>query len=196
MVGLLPQAARSHSCDSRIQFSFQPKISEMSTSHSASAMLALFLFSGGLFSTTLAQNMPRTVIGSAGTTFTQAQFGDLHFTVGEVASSRLENGLVLTEGFHQTYFELLVSVYEPSDLKVSVTVYPNPTAEYLNLDFTEAIKGYATLTAADGKQVLTQQIQSITTSLNLSALPVGIYFLQVRDEAGRQNTYQVAKVRN
>lgn len=140
-----------------------------------------------------AQNLPRTVIGAAGTTYVQPAFGDLHFTVGEVATSRLENGLVLTEGFHQTYTSLLVGTRDRGDLAVEITLFPNPTLDVLNVELAERIDGRIEVYDQLGRRVSETPITQRAHQLDFTALADGPYVVRVRDGSGRSGAYQVIK---
>ena len=81
-----------------------------------------------------AQELTRSVVGSAGSYFSAVNVGNLHWTVGEVAVDRTQNGIVLERGFHQGNYELLsTAVWSAPEIKLSVSVYPNPTADRAHL---------------------------------------------------------------
>lgn len=96
-------------------------------------LCVVFLFSAFLFSLT-AQDISRSVIANNGSFYSNLIFGDLHFTVGEIAISQLENDLKLDEGFHHSYYELVVDTKEilPHDWQVSV--FPNPTSDHIQVN--------------------------------------------------------------
>ncbi|MEL6973390.1 MAG: hypothetical protein AAFO02_24740, partial [Bacteroidota bacterium] len=62
----------------------------------------------GIFSLA-AQDLPRTVIGNSGDYYDNLIFGSLHFTVGEIAVAEYGTDVQLGEGFHRSYYDLLVS---------------------------------------------------------------------------------------
>ena len=58
-------------------------------------LIRFVLASGMIFmgvGNTQAQDMPRQVVGNAGDYYQSVLFGNLHWTVGEIAVSRHENG--------------------------------------------------------------------------------------------------------
>ena len=161
-------------------------------------MKRLFLFSGLLLISgqlLLAQSAPRTVVGNAGDYYENLQFGNLHFTVGEIAVSNLQNGLVLAEGFHQGYYELLVSTADPLPPDWEISVYPNPTVDavYVRTERSQVARGY--LYDQQGRLLQEQPLAAGQATFQLDHLPSGTYWLSLRDVMGAQRSYQVQKVR-
>ena len=73
----------------------------------------------------------------------------------------------------------------PSWLANSVTLYPNPTREYVDL----RVDGDVTMTAMEVYNVYGQWINTVTvvdnpTRINVSGLAAGMYFVRVTTEAG------------
>ena len=155
--------------------------------------IPLFLLVAGI-ATATAQNAPRTVVGNAGDYYESLQFGNLHFTVGELAVSRLQNGLVLSEGFHQGYYELLVSSEDPQPPAWEVAVYPNPTATTVTVSTASTTAGRAALYDAQGRLLHDRPLQSGSAAFDLSAYPAGSYWLRLQDAAGQRRSFQVQKV--
>jgi len=85
-----------------------------------------------------------------------------------------------------------------NEVAIKVKFYPNPVANNLNIELTEALnKGY-TLNVFSflGRVVHTQSISNEKFLLNVTNLPVGIYLLQVKDNAGKvlsTNRFQVSR---
>lgn len=142
-----------------------------------------------------AQDMPRTVVGSAGDYYQNLLFGNLHWTVGEIAVSNYQNGLELGEGFHQVYYDLLVEVDDPLPAGWEISVYPNPTTDWINLRFPELVKLDANLYTLSGQLLFELNDLSGTATVDLGIYPEGTYLLQLRDEDGRQRTVRVLKMR-
>lgn len=80
-----------------------------------------------------AQTISQQVIGSAGESYENGSIS-ISWTIGEVAVETLEqNGLILTQGFQQGYFEI-TSVDEIPLSSILVEIYPNPAKEYINIE--------------------------------------------------------------
>ena len=141
-----------------------------------------------------AQTTPRTVVGNAGDYYENLQFGNLHFTVGEVAVSNLQNGLVVSEGFHQGYYELLVSTDELPAPDWKVTVFPNPTADavYVRTERDTPARGY--LYDSRGRLLHEQPIAGGQTTFSLDRFPSGSYWLRLHDSLGGQRSFRIQKV--
>jgi hypothetical protein len=158
-------------------------------------MLSLTFFSTAAISELSAQTMPRTVVSSSGEYLDNLLFGTLNFTVGEVAVNRYQGAMDLAEGFHRVYYDLVVSNEEVLPADWSVLVYPNPTTEYLKVEFSkQEDRVNAQLYSSTGQLILQQSDISYETELDLQALPAGTYWLRLIDETGRQGSFQIQKV--
>lgn len=132
-----------------------------------------------------AQSMTLLVVGASGGDVTTAA-GTLHWTVGETAvAGRPASGLYWGEGFQQAWVAPLVSAGDPGDAQaVSLTAYPNPAAQYLNVE-TDMPGLQAQMFDLAGRPV-TDLIQvNGFARFVLGALPAGFYLLRAFDENGR-----------
>lgn len=164
--------------------------------HFIRSLPALLLLSGMLCSAGLhAQSMTRSVVGSTGGYYDNLQFGDLHFTLGEVAVGRyIDNGMELDEGFHRMYYQVFVSAEEVHADQWDVKIYPNPVADRLYLEIPDERPVHALLFNVYGQLVLSEEGIIQHGSLNIDQLPAGTYWLRLRDEQGEQGVYQIQKV--
>lgn len=71
---------------------------------------------------------------------------------------------------------------------MSVSVYPNPTTEMLNIQVNETIK-QVTVYNMQGRKL----IQDTSSALNVASLPAGIYLLEVLTVKGTASTKFVKK---
>jgi len=154
---------------------------------------AILLFS--IASLAHSQEMPRSVIGSAGDYYEHLLFGNIHWTVGEVAVSRFQNGMELSEGFHQSYYNLVVKTQEPARADWDISLYPNPTADILQLRLPVGEQLTARLFSSTGQLLRTEEGIQEQHQMNLIALPAGLYWLHLIAEDGRYQSYQVQKIR-
>lgn len=142
-----------------------------------------------------AQNMPRTVVGNAGDYYEALQFGNLHWTVGEVAVSLHQNGLELHEGFHQVYYELIVHTEEIAP-NWEVSIYPNPTTDFLQLKFAEGEQAAsAQVFGSTGQLLINRENLQWEEEFDLRDFPAGSYWIRLLAADGRQQTYKVIKMR-
>ncbi len=66
-------------------------------------------------------------------------------------------------------------------LETNVSLYPNPATHYLNVT---AAEGTISILGIDGRIWLTQSANGSTTHIDISALPQGVYLLQLDGENG------------
>lgn len=124
----------------------------------------------------------------------------LDWTLGELAISSLENdGLRLTEGFHQPEVTLTAVAELPADLG-SLTLFPNPTADWLHLEMTFEQEQTIALELFDyqGKLLWVQEHRGsrLQEQTSLASLAAGTYFLRLSILGqAQQFSYQVQKLR-
>lgn len=143
-----------------------------------------------------AQEMPRTVVGNGGTYFQSLTFGSLNWTVGEVATSRFTSSeLSIEEGFHRATYDLIVSTDEffPKDWQVSV--YPNPSTEWITLSLPSYVNAQAELWSVSGQRLQVYGAVNDQQLLDVSTWPEGAYVLRLISEE-RQYSIRLMKVRH
>ncbi len=154
--------------------------------------LVLFI---GLSHTLLpAQSLERTVIGNAGNYQSDPGVGNLHWTVGEISVETYQNSSMLSQGFHQLYYDLLVTpVTEIPQQQFELTLFPNPTTGWLQLktDLTGPLQ--ITMINTLGQKVLSQQISGPNEALSLDHLSAGLYLLSVSRKGQHLGTFKIQK---
>lgn len=73
---------------------------------------------------------------------------------------------------------------EEPQLADLLTVYPNPTSRWLTLEWMGTSSYSVSLFDLQGRQLIPQQIQGISTELDLSPFPAGLYLLKAQFEDG------------
>lgn len=127
------------------------------------------------------------VIGAAGRTGVN-QGRHFAYTVGEpVIWTGIGNARILTQGFHQPEQTRIVYVGEPDLSAWNIAVFPNPTADVLNVRFSSEKGTYllATVFDAAGRIVLSDERLSDGEVLNCRQWQPGLYFLVLTDPASR-----------
>jgi hypothetical protein len=127
------------------------------------------------------------VIGATGRTGVN-QGRHFAYTVGESAIwTGIGNARILTQGFHQPEQTRLVYVGEPDLSAWNIAVFPNPTADVLNVRFSTEKGTYllATVFDAAGRVVLSDERLSDGEVLNCRHWQPGLYFLVLTDPASR-----------
>ena len=121
-----------------------------------------------------------------------AQSGNssVSYTVGQIAvqTSENSNGVSVGEGVQQPYEIMIVGVDDYPQISLRAVVYPNPTSTIVNVQF---IMNNVQLEDAGmqvldmyGKLVKVIPITGETTSINVSDLADGVYFVRLRTDAG------------
>ena len=78
------------------------------------------------------QTNSEAVISSSGVTLQSSQ-NILDFTIGETVIESFVNDFTLTQGFHQS--EITITDISHHKLDFNISIYPNPSTNYLNIDF-------------------------------------------------------------
>lgn len=164
----------------------------LSTMHKINTciLFCLILSSSSVWS----QSISHFVIGNAGAYTEDATIGSLHWTVGEIAIEHYENSVVLSQGFHQTYNDLLsTATWELPQVELDLNVYPNPTSSWLYLKASQTEYLQVVVANVMGQTVIPRTSFSMDTQLDFSRLPGGMYLLTVFMEGQLVKTYKIQK---
>lgn len=143
----------------------------------------------------LCQSFQPTVIGSAGTFATSAS-GSMSWTIGEVSTETYSSASnFFTQGFHQPE-SIPISVNEISSSQ-NISIYPNPVASNLNIDFS-GVSGSYSLYIYDmlGQLLRKENISASQRQLTIpfSNYADGIYLLNIiNTESNTRNSYKINK---
>ena len=125
------------------------------------------------------------VISSGGADF-QGENVSLSWTIGEPVIETLSNGgVILTQGFQQGYLRSnsIEDLFSPG---ISLKIYPNPTADDLNL----LVKSdnFATLQFflhnMEGKALTRGSVKTDLTKIEMYRYPHGVYLLRIVKKTG------------
>jgi hypothetical protein len=154
----------------------------------------ILVFSAALYALSLS-GQKQEVIASAGG-YNSSGGISISWTLGEtIIPTFSSGGLILTHGFQQ---QLIVTAIEDNlEELVSVTVYPNPASEVLNLRFEVPVEGEIDvyLLNQQGQLVKTDIIEAATLEkqINMQEYPAGVYFLRLV-KGKLSNVYKVVKL--
>lgn len=133
-------------------------------------MLTLFPFFG----------QAQEIISTAG-----SQYGNgginFTYTIGEPCVQTYTNtNNQLSEGFQQPYYLTIVNTSDVNNQSQAITIYPNPTADKIVLQFANINKNtFVKMSDETGKIIIENKIQNSITEINMQAYTTGIYYLQV-----------------
>lgn len=148
-----------------------------------------FLLATAVIRTIGAQSIDREVVATQGD---QQEAGALilSWTLGETLAGPLrQNGVILHQGFQQGAIRMEPTAVEDLRRRFQIRLYPNPTASVIYLDREAPVTPndwHIQVFSAEGRRVDAARIWPSgmsTVSLQLSELPAGPYFLQLRGEA-------------
>ena len=132
-----------------------------------------------------AQTAERTLVASAGGSFSNASFS-ADYSVGEVVVMTLTSpGVILTQGFQQPP-PSDVSVIEPNP-NSGISIYPNPGAGQYQLVLRDNVTDPVTIRIYDvlGKVLYSKVIDlsgNVPLELNLGHLATGTYYMRVSSD--------------
>ena len=149
------------------------------------------------FQGAFAQTIDLEVVGSAGDTRQHPSFGSLHWTVGEPAVETIQQSPIrLTQGFHQTYYNLIVSEESPEKPDWALRLFPNPTTELVTLETAYTNDLQVSIFNGNGQALYTQKISGGgSNTFDLKDYPAGTYLLSVRDADQNIQTFKILKIR-
>lgn len=103
--------------------------------------------------------------------------------------------LGVVKGFYEPYPEPvncnITGILHPAVPFYEVEIYPNPSSRLITISIPGiSFPDHLTILNLNGQELITRQITEPTTTLDISSLPTGVYFVRVMSE----KTVQVRKV--
>lgn len=158
---------------------------------------SILIFFALLFALTVSSQYKQDVIASAGG-YNEATGISISWTLGETiipTYTAPDNSIILTHGFQSQL--IITAIEENLETKVSVTVYPNPASDIVNIKFEEPLDEEVNVMfiSSQGKPVKTLVIEetSVEKQVNLQDLPAGVYYLRLI-KGKLVNVYKVVKL--
>lgn len=158
-------------------------------------LILIFLVS---FIGTNAQQLSPQVIASTGGIVSQIN-AQLSYTVGEPVINTGDDGTtVLSQGYQQPHSEI-TQLSEFGIEEPEISVYPNPTTDWVNLSFQNAEQTSVRIIVLDelGKEVMNMEhdIQPYSNlMLEFVDHAAGIYYLQVHfNDGSRSQNFEIIK---
>jgi hypothetical protein len=142
---------------------------------------------------TNAQTVSPELISSSGDSFSNATY-QLDWSVGECATVTHSAGdYVLTQGFHQGVY--VISEVENIQTDLCISVYPNPTTDFISLKIenlnNESIQ--FTITDLSGKILHNAEIKSNLEQINFTDFALGTYFISITKQNQLVKSFKIIK---
>lgn len=116
------------------------------------------------------------------------------YTIGEVATAEFNGtNLKVSEGFINDITVKGSLSLEENILKVTVKPYPNPTQDYIHIDYPNLVKANYLILDSTGKVMLSQQDNGNKHQLNISQFPAGIYFVKATSNTQNLGSFKIVK---
>lgn len=137
-------------------------------------IIAVLCFPFKIFS----QSNSPSVISSAGEYNENAE-GSLSWTLGETVVGTVDNGTnMLSQGFQQNSYTI-TEVPEVSMAGFELKIYPNPAADYVNIEGENIEIGKIELFDISGKLIASYEVNGNSYKLDLKEMSSAIYVLKV-----------------
>ena len=154
----------------------------------------LFVFLAFLFSFSAIGQTAHQVLSATGGD-ASGTGGSVAYSVGQIvySTSTGTTGSV-AQGVEQAYEIYSVGIIETA-LNISLSVFPNPTSDFLTLkvqDYKNEALSY-TLLDEQGKLVLNEQISTQDTQIAMSTLARGSYFINVLQANKKIQIFKIIK---
>lgn len=120
--------------------------------------------------------------------------GSISYTIGQMAF-HAESGPdgSSTQGVQQPYEISVLSVSEESE-NISLSIYPNPSTDYLHLTSTEEISNLSyQLFDINGRLLKSERINGNQTDINMQSLVSATYFIKINQGNKTIKTYKIIK---
>jgi hypothetical protein len=141
------------------------------------------------------QDISPQLISSCGEQFENDSY-QLAWSLGECAISTLESGnFVLTQGFHQSSYEIETAIETEMGIELNLKVYPNPTTDFLILETGQFDLKEIQYQILDLKGSVLENNSFINTMerLDFSSYTNGIYFIIIKQENQIIKSFKIIK---
>jgi hypothetical protein len=121
--------------------------------------------------------------------------GSISYSIGQVVYQSVSNTSGSVSQGVQHAFEISTLSLEENALNLSLSAYPNPTHELLNLrvgNYKQEKLSYK-LFDFQGKVISEASMLSEETTIEMKQLPVATYFVEVHNEGKKVQTFKIIK---
>jgi hypothetical protein len=143
--------------------------------------LSLFFF----YESALSQSLSPQVLASGGAQVQDPSGISLSWTLGELSTELLDQGISLQQGFQQGAFSMTVQTQSSFLSDDQWQAFPNPVRYTLQVSTSFDQVWHYALFDGLGRGVLSGKNQTPFLQIDLPPLAQGLYWLQIRDASGR-----------
>ena len=121
--------------------------------------------------------------------------GSISYSIGQVAYQSVSNSSGSVSQGVQHAFEISTLSLEENALNLSLSAYPNPTQELLNLrvgNYKQEKLAYK-LFDFQGKVISEASMLSEETTIDMKQLPLATYFVEVHNDVKKVQTFKIIK---
>jgi len=141
-----------------------------------------------------AQSVSPQLVSTAGDSFNNTSY-QLDWSIGELQTETFAGSQnTLTQGFHQGTYTI-TSIHENPLLEFTITVFPNPTTEFimLKVESEKFNEMFYTVTDLTGKILETGKLINETEQINFTHYAVGSYIVTISQNNQLLKSFQIIK---
>lgn len=133
------------------------------------------------------QSLSKSVLATSGGHHTVPEATlDVHWSLGELATTTIGTGDNITQGFHQ--LDLLIDpVYEWPQEDIGLKLFPNPVADYLVLEQKGAQIFKIEIHDLLGRLLFVEELNSSHKEIDIQRLPNHTYLLTLTSDQHRKS---------
>ena len=120
--------------------------------------------------------------------------GTASYSVGQViyTTATGTNGSI-AQGVQQPYEIAVTTGVNKTTINLELSVYPNPTTDYLTLKVEDNTELNYQIYDNHGKVIANKKVTATTSTINLESLPKATYFLNVVNNSQVLKTFKIIK---
>lgn len=116
-----------------------------------------------------------------------------NWTIGETIIETIsDNNSSVTSGFNQPGLKITTLV-ESIKSKIELSIFPNPTFQFVNIKYDGQLPIKARILTIDGKVLSSSEIKKQPLQLDFSDKKNGVYIIEITDKSGISNKYRIVK---
>jgi len=140
---------------------------------------------------TFGQTNEPELVSSAGDSFSNSIYR-IDWSIGEcVTSTHSVGDYIITQGFHQNIF--VITVVEDLETNINISVYPNPTSDFITILNEKPTSVSIELIDINGKVLLQEKNTKTEKQLDFSPYTRGVYFLILKQEEKLIKSFKIIK---